>query len=188
MSPARVAPPVSSPRSRGPRRARVCRRVLGALAAACVLLGAPRASLADDKIKDSDELNYVLKVDGKYEAGDPSPFKDEKVDALFDWRLETIADKEKSKATGQGARVMLAVSDIPASLDKDYESWLYDWQVLNASTKSRDLTEDEGKQMDELRKKIDGALSALATLPEVRGLLLKRFSKDPKAWPVVEEK
>jgi hypothetical protein len=172
-------PPITS--------SRLLTRAFAAAVAALGLVAAPRPSFAD-KIKDSDELNYILRVPDAYEWGDPSPFKDEKVDALADWRLETLAGKEKTPATGQGARVMLAVSDVPASLDKDYEVWLYDWQVIEAAAKSRDLNEDEIKKSDELRTKIDEALSKLAALPEVRGILLARFSKDPKGWPPVEEK
>src|SRR5262245_51863264 len=164
------------------------RVALAALVAVC--LGAAPGSSHADKVKDSDELNYILKIPDPYpyEFQDvPPQFREEKVDVIADWKLEKLADKEKTAGTGQGARVMLAVSDVPASLDKDYETWLFEYQTIETLAKSRDLAEAEAKRSEELKKTMDEALSKLAALPEVRGILLNRFTKDKNAWPALEE-
>ena len=156
-------------------------------ALATLVAVAPARPARAEKIKDDDANNFVLKVPDTWSFGDVSPFAAHKVVAVGERRLEVLRDGT-TKGTGQGGRLMLSVQDAPATLPADYAAWLYDWQVLEAQAAKMDpVTEEVSKKIDDLRTKLDDALTALAGAPGTADLLMSRWSKDPATWPPVQK-
>ncbi len=155
----------------GSRAARGLRRVLVAVAGAA-LCAAPRAALAD-KVHENEALNYALQVPDTWTWPPPESREDDVVE-VAQRRLLTLAD-EKTEGRGRGGRLFLAVADPPRELPKDYEDAVADWQQARA----------QGKRPEDLEQRIRKDLAGLASLPDVRRILLMRFDEDPAKWPAV---
>lgn len=170
------------------------------LGAACLVLCLCRGAspaFAGEKVKD-DQGNYELRIPDNWvwiDVGAES-FVKQSVVAGAERRFgpdELLADG-KTKATGQGARLLLTVSDVPPSVDAEYESWLRDLQVMETEVATIDDTtpalaekkEALIKSCGEIRTKIEKTLETLARQQEIQALLMKRFDADPKKWPPVE--
>ena len=156
--------------------------------AAIAALSPSRPALAADHVRDSEELNYTLRVPEAWVWEDKMPFEKYGAKEVASRHVEKLANGQPG--TGQGGRVILTVQDVPKELDPEYESWLRDYQVVSdqiAQWQQEHETEpvpaDLAKLQDESRAKIDKALTALAGLPSVQSVLLDRFDKDPKKWP-----
>ena len=150
-------------------------------------LAAPRPALAD-KIKDDDALNYFLKVPDRWTFGRTEDYAKQSVVAVADCVLDRSADG-KTAGTGQGARVMLSVEDVPKDFEPDYETWLYEWQLIDgkiAALGDGDVPEEIRKQEAAARERLEKPLSALAGRPDVQSLLLGRWSADGRKTPALE--
>lgn len=174
-----------------PSRPARIRGLLAGLVLAAGLSLAPRDCLAD-KVHDSDEHNYFLKIPDEWSWGRPADFAKYGVVEVADRRLALLADG-KTEGTGQGARVMLSVQDVPKDFEADYETWLYNWQVLETKADQPDpetgeatVSEELAKAIAEARDKLEKPLLSLANKPDIQSILLARFEKDPKKQPHME--
>jgi hypothetical protein len=144
---------------------------------------------AGGKMKDFDDLNVQVQLPDMnqpgawdWEAVAPKLAEEHGARALAKRHPELLKDG-KTPNEGNGARLMLTVQDVPASLDPDYETWLRDLFLYDQElAKVRGMEEVDTKQeqelekkIDETRKKIDDALVALAGRPEVQAALVHRF-------------
>ncbi len=150
-------------------------------------MAAPHASFAD-KVKDDDLLNYFLKVPDRWTFGRAEDYAKQNVVAVADCVLDLLADG-KTVGTGQGGRVMLSVQDVPKEFEQDYETWLYEWQLIGAKIEQ----EQDGTISDAIaaaesaaKQKLEPPLLALAKRPDVQSLLLSRWFSDIKKQPVLE--
>ncbi len=154
-------------------------------------LAAPRAVVAD-KAKDDDTLNYFLRVPERWNFASPVPpaLAKQGVVELADCAIDVLADG-KTPGTGQGGRVVLSVQDVPKDFEPDYETWLFDLQILSAradaqSEQTGEVTEELAKQISDARQKLEKPLASLAGRPEMQSLLLSRWEADPKKQPHLE--
>lgn len=184
-------------------------RLPGLLALALGLVGAVVADRlfgwAQASVFDDDRENYQIVAPDTWVRNDPTPFEAQSVKLFLQRTLKTLQTaKGEVPATGEGARMMLSVSDkLPKALDPDYETWLANWQILagesarlneqfqgiakeNIPKPMLDRMELVEKLTKEAREKVEKGLIALGNDREVQSLLLTRFDKDPKKWPTPE--
>ena len=161
------------------------------LLAVAVGVTAPLArvrSASADKVKDDDIQNFFLKIPDNWNFGRAEDFTKQSAVAVADRVLEVLADG-KTAGTGQGARVMLSVQDVPKDFEPDYETWLYEWQMIEsqiANLDGGDIPEDLAKKDSAAKAKLEKPLETLARRPEVQSLLLSRWFGDVKKQPVLE--
>jgi hypothetical protein len=162
--------------------------LLGLALAVAGPLAAPRSARAD-KVKDDDVLNYFMKIPDTWNFGRAEDFAKQFVVAVADRVLDVLADG-KTAGTGQGARVMLSVQDLPKDFEPDYETWLYEWQMLESQIanlpEGTDIPEELAKKDSVAKEKLEKPLQTLAGRPDVQSLLLSRWFGDVKKQPVME--
>jgi hypothetical protein len=165
------------------------------LALALALLPWRAEDCAGGKMKDFEEHNVQVELpDGNqpgtwdWESVAPKLAEEHGAKAMGKRHPEFLKDG-KTPNEGHGARVMLTVQDVPASLDPDYETWLRDLflyeQELGKLEGQEGVPQEQYDQVkakrDETRKKVDDALLALAGRPEVQAALLHRFGDAGKS-------
>lgn len=162
-------------------------RLLAAAALLGGLGGLLAAPASADKIKEDEGLNYEFHVPDNWEWKDPSQFAEKfAVKAMAERKLEKLADR-KTDAQGEGARAMLSVQDVPASLDPDFETWLREWQMLTVQIaeiqgREQEVPKETADKQSALLAKIEAALAGLAGKEDVYDLLMSRFG-DKANWP-----
>lgn len=157
-----------------------------ALAVVVGLVGPTAGPALADKVKDDEALNYFLKLPDRWVFGKEADFAKQGVVVLADCPLELLADG-KTAGTGQGARVMLSVQDVPKDFEPEYETWLYEWQLLDSRAAGmEEVSEELATLIAAAREKVEKPLAVLAGRPDVQSILLGRWEKDVKKQPRME--
>jgi hypothetical protein len=183
------------------------RRLLSASGALALVLGVcgpvaseppadPVPGAQEDKIHESDKLNYRLTIRPTWEWKSPDG-KDvvEAAERALDQVRERQPDGKFAMvdANGRGGRLVLAISDPPKSLDKGYEESMRLWQMADMeirrlqaaapSEATQKRIEEENANAVKHMEAVEKGLQALAVDKDVVKLLMQRFGSDAGKWP-----